>query len=72
MVFQLPYPIGRAKRRVFVASSAPTDALARQELERWAGGHGFRPDPQAHTFTSYRNGRPVQEWVLLERDQAPS
>jgi len=64
MVLQMPYV---NKARVFAASSVENQEQARQEVRRWASGHGYRPASIDRTFTIYRQDALPREWVLLER-----
>lgn len=64
MVLQMPY-INKA--RIFAASSVENEEQARQEVQRWAKGHGYKPAKADRTFTIYRRGALPREWVLLER-----
>ncbi len=64
MVFQMPC-VGKA--RVFAASSVENREQARQEVGRWASGHGYQPPQSDRTFMIYRRDAEPREWVLLER-----
>lgn len=64
MVLQMPYA---DKVRVFAASSVENEEQARQEVRRWARGHGYQPAQNGRTFTIYRHNTQPREWVLLER-----
>ncbi len=64
MVLQMPCA---DKVRVFAASSVENEEQARQEVRRWASGHGYRPTQTERTFTIYRQDALPREWVLLER-----
>ena len=64
MVLQMPCA---DNARVFAASSVETEEQARQEVRRWARGHGYRPAQADRTFTIYRRDALPREWVLLER-----
>ncbi len=64
MVLQMPYA---DKARVFAASSVENEEQARQEVRRWASGHGYQPAKMDRTFTIYRRDSLPREWVLLER-----
>ncbi len=64
MVLQMP---SADKARVFAASSAENEEQARQEVRRWASGHGYRPAATDRTFTIYGQDGLAREWVLLER-----
>ncbi len=52
---------------MFAASSMENEEQARQEVRRWASGHGYRPAQDKRTFTIYHRGSLPREWVLLER-----
>lgn len=60
----MPYP---NRSRVFVASSVENEEKARQEMQLWANGHGYRFAQEAPKFTIYRQDAQPREWVLLER-----
>ena len=64
MVVQMPCA---DKTRVFAVSSAENEEQARQEVRRWASGHGYRLAKTDRTFTIYRRDALPREWVLLER-----
>jgi len=69
MVFQMPYA---DKARMFAASSEQNAERARQEVGRWANGHGYRPAQDGRTFTIYRRDSVPREWVLLEQSAGAS
>ncbi len=67
MVYQMPCP---DNAHLFAASSVENEEQARQELELWASGHGYRIAQEAETFTIFRGSNQPREWVLLERAAA--
>lgn len=64
MVYQMPGP---GSKGVFVASSEPNPDQARQELQGWAAGNGYRMAEAARAFTVYGRDQQPRQWVLLER-----
>ena len=64
MVLQMPY---LDKACVFVASSVENEEQARQEVQLWANGHGYKFAQTRRTFTIFRPNAQPREWVLLER-----
>ncbi len=64
MVYQMPCP---GSKGVFAASSEPNPDLARQELQGWAVGNGYRFAEAARAFTVYGRDQQPRQWVLLEQ-----
>ena len=56
------------KARVFAASSFDDEEQARQELQTWATGHGYRLAQPSRPFTIYHADHSAREWMLLERE----
>ncbi len=69
MVYQMPCP---GSKGVFVASSEPNPDHARQELQGWAAGNGYRLAEAARAFTVYGRDQQPRQWVLLEQGQPES
>ena len=69
MVYQMPCP---DKAHVFAASSVDDEEQARQEVQAWASGNGYRIASMGNTFTVFGGGSRTREWVLLERARAKS
>ena len=64
MVYQMPCP---GSKGVFAASSEPNPEQARQDLQDWAAGNGYRVAEAARAFTVYGRDQQPRQWVLLER-----
>ena len=64
MVYQMPCP---GSKGVFAASSEPNPEQARQDLQDWAAGNGYRIADAARAFTVYGRDQQPRQWVLLEQ-----
>ena len=69
MVVQMPCP---DTTRVFAASSSDNEEQARQEVQTWADGNGYRLSQPGRPFTIYHANQPGREWALLERIKSSS
>lgn len=64
MVYQMPGP---GSQGVFAASSDANPDQARQELQDWAAGNGYRIADAARAITVYGRDQQPRQWVLLEQ-----